>query len=137
LETDCSYTQPGTYWVVVLGQFTSGGVIYSDVAESFVFVTKPGLDIPPNPPPETVRLITSSAPRGSRYLEIGVITRKAQFSTTARVNGHDRPTWFYSPDQVNVYLFPEDLATPGPQSITVFNPGPGGGESEALTFTVL
>lgn len=55
---------------------------------------------------------------------------------TVRWNGADRPTAFISPTQLTVTLPGTDLGVPSLSSISVMNPIPGGGVSNALPFTV-
>ena len=54
-----------------------------------------------------------------------------------RWNGSDRPTM--SNGSVNALvaqISASDVAAAGTAAVTVFNPGPGGGSSNALTFTI-
>src|SRR5271167_250944 len=57
--------------------------------------------------------------------------------SVVRWNGSDRPTM--SNDSVNgliAQISASDIAAAGTAAVTVFNPGPGGGSSNALTFTI-
>ncbi|MFQ5407917.1 MAG: hypothetical protein ACE5FI_05770, partial [Anaerolineales bacterium] len=63
---------------------------------------------------------------GSNFIESSVV----------RWNGADRPTTFASGTQLNAAVSASDLITPGTASVTVHNPGPGGGDSGAKTFTL-
>jgi len=53
-----------------------------------------------------------------------------------KFNGADRPTTFVSATQLTATISAADIASPGTPSITVVNPTPGGGLSNALTFTI-
>jgi len=53
-----------------------------------------------------------------------------------RFNGGDRATTFDSSTHLSVLIPESDLVAPGTFAITVFNPLPGGGTSNAQTFTV-
>jgi len=53
-----------------------------------------------------------------------------------RWNGSDRVTTFGSDTQVTAAIPAADLAAPDSVLVTAFNPGPQGGESNALTFNV-
>lgn len=55
----------------------------------------------------------------------------------AQLNGQDRPTTFVNPTRVIMEVFSTDLVNPGQFLVTVVNPGPGGGFSNALTLTVV
>jgi hypothetical protein len=57
--------------------------------------------------------------------------------SVVRWNGSDRPTM--SNGSVNgllAQISASDVAAAGAAAVTVFNPGPGGGSSNALTFTI-
>jgi hypothetical protein len=62
----------------------------------------------------------------------------ANFVNGAKVrwNGADRETTFVSATDLKAAIQAADIATPGVASITVFNPAPGGGASNALPFTI-
>jgi len=53
-----------------------------------------------------------------------------------RWNGEDRVTQFVSSGQLTANIPANDIATPGLSSLTVFNPGEDGGESNSLYFAV-
>jgi uncharacterized repeat protein (TIGR01451 family) len=53
-----------------------------------------------------------------------------------RFAGSDRATTYVSPTQLTASIPASDLAAMGAFNITVFNPAPGGGTSNAQTFTV-
>ncbi|MCI0390755.1 MAG: IPT/TIG domain-containing protein [Acidobacteria bacterium] len=57
--------------------------------------------------------------------------------STVKWNGADRPTTFVSATQLTAAISAADIASAGSASITTTNPAPGGGTSNALTFTVL
>ncbi len=51
-------------------------------------------------------------------------------------NGSIKPTTFRNRSKLEAEIAAEDLVTPGPVSITVFNPATGGGTSNEVIFTV-
>ena len=53
-----------------------------------------------------------------------------------RWNGADRTTTYVSDTELSAAIPAADIETAGTASVTVFNPTPGGGESNAQTFTV-
>ena len=53
-----------------------------------------------------------------------------------RWNGTDRTTTYVNSTQLTAAIIAADIATAGTASVTVFNPAPGGGTSNAQTFTV-
>ena len=52
------------------------------------------------------------------------------------VDGADRVTTYVSPTEVHATVLASDISSLGTRSITVFNPLPGGGESNTATLTV-
>jgi predicted outer membrane repeat protein len=61
-----------------------------------------------------------------------------KFSTGAKVrwNGSDRPTTFVNMYLLTAAISATDIATAGTANVRVFNPTPGGGLSNAMTFTI-
>jgi len=55
---------------------------------------------------------------------------------TVRWNGSDRPTAFNDSTQLIARLAASDIATAGTAAVTVSNPSPGGGTSNASTFAI-
>jgi uncharacterized protein (TIGR03437 family) len=53
-----------------------------------------------------------------------------------RWNGADRQTMFVNGTQLTAAIPASDIASAGTASVTVFNPAPGGGLSNALSFTI-
>jgi len=53
-----------------------------------------------------------------------------------RLNGSNQDTTFVSPSQLTARIKNDDIRQPGSLNITVFNPTPGGGTSNAMTLTV-
>ncbi|HNB53239.1 MAG TPA: IPT/TIG domain-containing protein, partial [Anaerolineales bacterium] len=72
----------------------------------------------------------------SRMNEVRVFGDNFIPGVQAQWNGQNRPTKFVSENEIIITLFAVDNAFAGSGAITVINPGPGGGESNALTFTV-
>jgi len=60
-----------------------------------------------------------------------------QGESVVRWNGSDRPTTFVSEHQLTTRISAQEIAAPGPISVTVFTPGTGGGATTGpQTFTV-
>ncbi|HLC41270.1 MAG TPA: IPT/TIG domain-containing protein [Methylomirabilota bacterium] len=57
-------------------------------------------------------------------------------SSVVRWNGVNRTTTFVSATQLRAAISASDIATAGSAQVTVFTPAPGGGTSNALTFTI-
>jgi VCBS repeat-containing protein len=53
-----------------------------------------------------------------------------------RWNGADRATTFVTGSRLTTNILANDIATAGTANVTVFNPAPGGGTSNGVTFTV-
>lgn len=57
-------------------------------------------------------------------------------NSVVRWNGNDRPTTFQSNNQLTAQISASDTAAAGIAEVTVFNPAPGGGSSNASTFAI-
>src|SRR3989344_1875983 len=56
--------------------------------------------------------------------------------STVRFNGFARATAFVSGNQLTAFIPASDIAMTGTHAVYVENPGPGGGSSNALLFTI-
>jgi YVTN family beta-propeller protein len=94
----------------------------------------------PGSPPSApgIQVIDPSAmPAGVSSFQLTVVGTGFESSSVVRWNGTDVPTM--SNGSINglfAQIPASDLATAGTAAVTVFNPGPHGGSSNALTFTV-
>jgi 6-phosphogluconolactonase (cycloisomerase 2 family) len=88
-----------------------------------------------NPAPTITSLIPSCAPVGAQSLVVEVIGSNFVSSSVVRWNGSNRPTTVFGGGALTVQIAASDLAATGTASITVFNPAPGGGNSNTVTFT--
>ncbi len=57
-------------------------------------------------------------------------------NSVVRWNGADRSTTYVSPDRLTAAIPASDVTAVGTASVTVFNPGVGGGESSAATVSI-
>jgi uncharacterized protein (TIGR03437 family) len=89
-----------------------------------------------NPVPTLTQLNPTGAVVGSGDVQILVDGSNFNASTVIRFNGSARTTNFGNVGQVTVLIPASDLTTAGTASITAFNPSPGGGVSNSLTFTI-
>ena len=89
-----------------------------------------------NPIPTLTSIDPSSATAGG--LEFTLTVNGTNFISGSVVSwdGADRTTTFVSPTQLTAMILASDIAAAGPVDVTIFNPGPGGGTSSALTFTI-
>jgi predicted outer membrane repeat protein len=123
--------QPGSASLVVFTPAPGGGT--SNALE--FTIRAPG----ENPVPS----LTALSPgyiysRGAASTPVELVMNGQGFVDGAQVhwNGAARPTQFISDTQLRVTVLALDLAFPGQGSLVVVNPGPGGGESNALGFTI-
>ncbi len=95
---------------------------------------------PPGSPPgsPTIQVIDpSGVPAGEQSFQLTVVGGGFGTGSVVRWNGSDRPTM--SNGSINglvAQISASDIAAAGTAAVTVFNPGPGGGSSNALTFTI-
>jgi len=89
-----------------------------------------------NPAPAISSLAPATATAGGAAFTLTVTGSGFVNGAVVRWNGADRPTTFVSATELQAAIPATDIATAGTVSVTVFNPGPGGGESWAATFTI-
>lgn len=89
-----------------------------------------------NPVPTITSISPNKAQAGREGVTLVLNGTGFDFASVARWNGNTRSTTFVSSAELRVVLPASDLATPGAASVTVFNPPPGGGTSNAVTFTI-
>ena len=89
-----------------------------------------------SPVPVLTSLNPATAVAGSG--EISIQVTGSGFVGNSQVFWNSTPlgTSANSASSITVQIFPDLLQSPGTASITVFNPGPGGGTSAAQTFTI-
>jgi hypothetical protein len=89
-----------------------------------------------NPLPSLVNLNPSNAIAGGSGFTLTVTGSNFVNNAVVKWNGADRMTTFTSDTQVQAAILNTDIASTGTASITVVNPAPGGGTSNALDFTI-
>ncbi len=93
----------------------------------------------PNPLPITTSISPASALAGSTGFTLtvnGTNFISGSLGSVVRFNGLNRVTTFVNSTQLTAQILTSDLVTPGTFPITVFNPTPGGGVSNAQIFTI-
>jgi YVTN family beta-propeller protein len=101
----------------------------------------------PNAVPTIQLLYPSCAPAGEQFVDsvdnqLSVVSNDVSgknfvAGSVVRWNGSDRPTTSNgSVNGLTAQISASDIAAAGTASVTVFNPGPGGGSSNSLTFTI-
>ncbi len=89
-----------------------------------------------NPVPAITTLQPSSATAGSGAFTLTVNGSGFISSSVVDFNGNARTTTYVSATQLTAAILASDLTTAGTPSVTVVNPSPGGGTSNAVTFTI-
>src|SRR5439155_24999182 len=89
-----------------------------------------------NPIPSIATLSPQGASAGDPALTLAVHGANFVNGATVRWNGANRATSFINSGALHIGVTAVDLQTPGPAVVTVFNPAPGGGTSNAATFDV-
>jgi len=88
------------------------------------------------PMPAIASLNPSTAVAGTSSLSLTVIGSNFTPGSVVRWNGSQRATTYVMPTQLTATISSADLASAGTPQVTVFTPAPGGGTSNAVTFTV-
>jgi len=90
-----------------------------------------------NPIPTINFLSPSCIPPGAQAFTLSVFGTNFVASSVVRWNGSDQPTTVGSTNGtlLTAQIRASDIATTGTASVTAFNPAPGGGSSNSLTFT--
>ena len=89
-----------------------------------------------NPVPTTTSLSPASATAGGSAFTLTVNGSGFVNGSVVQWNGAGRTTTFVSSTQLTAAIPAADIATAGTAQVTVFNPAPGGGTSNAQTFTI-
>jgi hypothetical protein len=89
-----------------------------------------------NPVPTTTSLSPASAIAGGMAFTLTVNGTNFVNGSTVRWNGSNRATTYVSATQLTASITAADIATAGTISVTVFTGTPGGGTSNAQTFTI-
>ena len=120
----------GTATVTVFNPASSGGG--GGVSNGLTF----NITTAPNPVPTLANLNPGFALAGGAGFDLVVNGTNFINSSVVRWNNADRPTTFVSATQLRAAIPASDLVNAGNVAITVFNPSPGGGVSNAVTFAV-
>jgi len=89
-----------------------------------------------NPAPSLASLSPASAVFGSAAVNVTVNGSNFATASTVNWNGAALTTTYVSAAQLTALIPASDLASAGTASVTVDNPMPGGGTSNAVTFTI-
>lgn len=89
-----------------------------------------------NPVPATTSLSPAFVTAGGSAFTLTVNGSGFVDNSVVRWNGADRTTTRVSSTQLAAAIGSSDIAVAGTAQVTVFNPAPGGGTSNAQTFTI-
>ncbi len=89
-----------------------------------------------NPFPALTSLNPTSTTTGSAGFTLTVNGTNFVSTSKVRWNGADRTTTFVSATQLTASISADDVKNGGSVNITVFNPTPGGGTAEAISFAI-
>lgn len=118
----------GTYTFTTKSRASDAGTLTNIASSPTVTVN--------NPAPATTSIAPSSKTVGDLGFTMTVNGSNFVSSSVVRFNGSDRSTTFINSTQLTAAILTSDLTAVGTFSITVFNPAPGGGASNAQNFTV-
>jgi IPT/TIG domain len=90
----------------------------------------------PSPIPRLTSLSPTSIGAGSPAFTLTLNGNNFVESSIVRWNGQDLATTFFSSTQLTAQVPVNNISTPGSATINVFNPTPGGGNSNPLPFTI-
>ncbi|MBK8987616.1 MAG: beta-propeller fold lactonase family protein [Chloroflexi bacterium] len=120
---------PGTLSISVFNPTPGGGVSNN----SLPFVVRP---LNQNPTPSISYLSPQGEAAGGPAFSLALIGSNFVSGAVVQWNGANRPTTFISANEVRAEIGAGDLLLPGTAVIAVINPGPGGGTSNLVSFTV-
>jgi len=90
----------------------------------------------PNPVPTLTAISPNTVTRGGPAFTLTVTGSNFISGAAVQWNGSTRPTTFVSSTQVTAQISADDIVAAGTERVAVFNPGPGGGTSNSLTFSI-
>jgi hypothetical protein len=118
-------------WDYNTHQMTWGGS-YSGMSLTSVSI----VNLAGNAIPTITSLNPSSAIPGGSAFTLTVDGTNYVSGSVVRWNGSDRTTTYVNSTQLTASIPASDIAAVGSASVTVFNPAPGGGTSNAATFSI-
>jgi len=129
IGTTLSYTSTGTCTVTATKAADANYLVASSVAQTFTVTAS-------NPVPTTTSISPTSIAVGSVGFTLTVNGTNFISSSVVNFEGSARATTYVSSTQLTSLILTSDLTAIGTFNITVTNPSPGGGTSNAQTFTV-
>ena len=92
---------------------------------------------PNNPTPTLSTISPTSATAGGAAFTLTVNGTNFISASKVRWNGSDRTTTYVSSTQLKASILASDITSQGTANVTVFNPTPGGGTSNQVSFTII
>jgi len=135
------YADPSTVylndtWDHNTHSMTWGGTYSMDPPMALNSVSVVTLEGASPPKPAITGLNPPSATPGGPAFTLTVNGTNFVNGSVVRWNGSNRATTYVSSTQLTASITAADIAAPGTASITVLNPAPGGGVSNAISFAV-
>ncbi|MCI0744222.1 MAG: hypothetical protein L0Y58_02350 [Verrucomicrobia subdivision 3 bacterium] len=130
----------------LVAQVPAADLVNAGTAQISVFSPAPGggasnavalTIVQPNPAPTLTAINPNSVLTGNPAFTLTVNGTGFINGAVVRWNGNPRPTTFVSATQLTAQIPAADLANAGTAQVTVFNPAPGGGASNAVVLTVV
>jgi serine protease len=94
------------------------------------------INVSPHPVPTTTSISPTTMVAGQPAFTVTVNGTNFVPPSVVRWNGSARTTTYVSSTKLTASIPTSDIAAVGTASVTVFNPSPGGGTSNAQTFTI-
>jgi trimeric autotransporter adhesin len=120
-------TMPTTGGPYEFRLFLNGG--YTRAATSSQITVVPAVPVITSLNPNTARA-------GASMLTMNVLGSNFTPASVVQWNGSPRTTTYFGPTQLSAQITAADLAVAGSPQVTVVTPAPGGGTSNAVTFSV-
>jgi len=116
--------------------FPGGSTCNTSICGSGILNAGAALAAVPAPMPTITDLNPASATTGGPAFTLTVNGTGFIYGAVVRWKGENRTTTYVSSTQLTAAITLADIATAGTASVTVFNPAPGGGASDAVSFAV-
>jgi hypothetical protein len=135
LPNSSSGTGSGSVYYVV-GQNTGAPRTLTITAGCQIFTINQDGTQASNPVPAITTLLPTGTTAGSGAFTLTVNGSGFINGSTVNFNSNARSTTYISANQLTAAILATDVASAGTPAITVTNPSPGGGTSNAVTFSV-
>jgi hypothetical protein len=122
--------------VECLVRWGSNGFAFLDQGSVYLLMSSIATSPTTNPIPHVNSITPSSIPMGSSDAQLTLNGQGFTESSVVMWGGNALPTTYTAKSILTAVVPAADLANSGPASLTVTNPAPGGGNSNALPFTI-